>query len=77
MYTLRATACSARVTYTWRARMFRILLTHSPEALANCYGARALDSGRLGGCAMDAGRAPKGAVNVAHWTRKSLLGGAR
>jgi len=38
-----------------------ILLTHSPEALAQ--------AGEI-----LKGRAPKGAVNTQHWTRKELLG---
>ena len=98
-----------------------ILLTHSPETLAQHYGERALDPGRIAGCALDVGRAPdqmptpalaaraeviatphtagltlpaiehqsletvaqaaeilkgrapKGAVNAEHWTRKGLL----
>jgi D-3-phosphoglycerate dehydrogenase len=38
--------------------MSRNSLTHSPEAFADYYGERALDSGRIAGCAIDVGRAP-------------------
>jgi len=55
----------------------RILLTHSPEALANYYGERALAGLSLETVAQAAEiiqkRIPKGAVNGQHWTRKVLL----